>query len=64
LTGWQKLALPNYNESGNVKPVIFNLSNLVSFFPRTNPDDAEFRLPINKIENVKTFDNEFGIYPL
>jgi hypothetical protein len=53
---------PDYDEQGNVKPVVFDLSNLVSFFPRTDySDDAEFQSPINSIETVNAFDNEFYV---
>jgi hypothetical protein len=51
---------PTYDAQGNVEPVVFDLSNLVTYLPRTEyPDDAEFQSPINRIETVRAFDNEF-----
>lgn len=47
----------NLDSLGNVEPVTFDLSNLVSFLPKNNefPDDAEFQSPIYKIENIDAF---------
>jgi hypothetical protein len=51
---------PTFDAMGNVEPVIFDLSNLVTYLPRTEyPDDAEFQSPINGIETVRAFDDEF-----
>jgi hypothetical protein len=51
---------PTLDAMGNVEPVVFDLSNLVTYLPRTEyPDDAEFQSPINRIETVRAFDDEF-----
>jgi hypothetical protein len=51
---------PTLDAMGNVEPVVFDLSKLVTYLPRTEyPDDAEFQSPINRIETVEAFDDEF-----
>jgi hypothetical protein len=51
---------PTYDVLGNIEPVVFDLSNLVTYLPRNEyPDDAEFQSPINSVESVSAFDNEF-----
>jgi hypothetical protein len=51
---------PTYDALGNIEPVVFDLSNLVTYLPRNEyPDDAEFQSPINDVEVVNAFDNEF-----
>jgi len=51
---------PTYDNNGNIEPIVFNLSTFVSFLPREEfPDDVEFQSPINSIETIKAFDNEF-----
>ncbi|MDR1984487.1 MAG: hypothetical protein LBQ28_06670 [Prevotellaceae bacterium] len=51
---------PTYDSNGNVEPIVFDLSNLVTYLPRTEyPDDAEFQSPINAVETIKAFDNDF-----
>lgn len=45
---------PDYDEKGNVKPIVFDLTELVAFLPRTDyPDDVEFQSPISEIENAE-----------
>lgn len=50
-----------YDEKGNIKPVIFNLEKLVSFINRDSkcPDDAEFQSPAGKIESTSFLDIDF-----
>jgi hypothetical protein len=51
---------PTFDAQGNVEPVVFDLSQLVAYLPRTEyPDDAEFQSPINKIETIRAFDKEY-----
>lgn len=41
---------PDYDDKGNVKPIEFDLTQLIAFLPRIDyPDDAEFQSPIYKI---------------
>ena len=50
---------PEYDEEGNVKPVRFCLDNLVAYFPRECPDDAEFQSPLTGTKkNIKIFRNK------
>ncbi|MBR5591423.1 MAG: hypothetical protein IKW38_02665 [Kiritimatiellae bacterium] len=46
----------SYDESGNVKPIIFRLDELVALFQldAAYPDDAEFQSPV--IDDVETFE--------
>jgi len=46
---------PDYDEEGNVKPVHFSLDNLVAFFPKECPDDAEFQSPLEGTKKVTKF---------
>lgn len=52
---------PSYDEQANLEPIVFDLTNLVAFLPTNEdyPDDVEFQSPINTIETVKAFNNEY-----
>ncbi|MDR1896485.1 MAG: hypothetical protein LBR10_06820 [Prevotellaceae bacterium] len=51
---------PTYDSNGKVEPVVFDLSNLVSFLPQNEyPDDAEFQSPVFAVEIVSAFDTQF-----
>lgn len=45
---------PDYDENGNVKPVKFNLENLVAFLNTNSkcPDEAEFQSPAGEIRDA------------
>lgn len=52
---------PNYDEEGNIEPVVFYLNELVAFLPTNEnyPDDRQFQSPIKDIETIQAFDKEF-----
>lgn len=52
---------PNYDEEGNVDPVVFYLNELVAFLPinENYPDDMQFQSPIKKIKTIQAFDKTF-----
>jgi len=52
---------PTFNNNGEVEPIVFDLSNLVSYFPRHDdyPDDAEFQSPISNVEKISAFQTGF-----
>jgi len=52
---------PTLDDKGQIKPVVFDLSNLVSYLPRHDdfPDDAEFQSPISSVEKISAFQTDF-----
>jgi len=52
---------PTLDNEGQIEPVVFDLSNLVSYLPRHDdfPDDAEFQSPISSVEKVSAFQTDF-----
>jgi len=49
---------PEIDDDGNVRPVVFGLSDLVAYLPRNDPfpDDCEFQSPIKYVAPAKSFD--------
>ncbi len=51
---------PEYNQQGEVEPVVFNLSNLVCYLPQPDSlDDAQFQSPIKQIDAITAFGKEY-----
>ena len=52
---------PDYDENGNVKPVVFGLRNLVSYLAldRRGPDEAEFQSPVSGLESESLLGIDF-----
>lgn len=52
---------PEYDEHGNVKPIVFNLANMVALLPKGEeiPDIYTFQSPIHEIEEVEAWGMEF-----
>lgn len=49
---------PEIDADGNVRPVVFGLSDLVAYLPRNDPfaDDCEFQSPVTYVAKAKSID--------
>lgn len=54
---------PELDAAGGVEPVVFDLSNLVAFFPDGEcKEDAEFQSPVASIDTEEVFQNKFYVF--
>lgn len=52
---------PEYDDEGNVKPVIFHLNEFVALMPIDSdfPEDYQFQSPIKSIDTIRAFNKDF-----
>lgn len=51
---------PEFEEDGSIKPIVFDMSNLVAYLPKEDyPEDAEFQSPLRNIQELKFMDLDF-----